>query len=243
MVAKVHERWRSDRLEQELSLVRWGSWGTPVLVFPTAGGDAEEIEREGMVDACDELLGAGRVKLYSCDSLAGRAMLVGAGSAQHRTWMLNAFHHTIAHEVVPAIRADCGGVPVEVIAAGSSIGAFNALAMLTRFPATFRAAVCMSGTYDLQRFLDGRFDEDLYVSSPLHFLPGLGGPHLDVLRGRFALLASGEGRWEDIGESWRAAQVLGAQGIPNRVDSWGPHWDHQWPTWRRMLPQYLDELA
>ena len=33
------------------------------------------------------------------------------------------------------------------------------------------------------------------------------------------------------------ANVLGKQGIPNRVDSWGPEWHHDWPTWRAMLPQ------
>ena len=57
------------------------------------------------------------------------------------------------------------------------------------------------------------------------------------------MLASGAGKWEDVGESWRMADALGAQGIPNRVDNWGPHWDHQWPTWRQMLPQYLRELT
>ena len=57
------------------------------------------------------------------------------------------------------------------------------------------------------------------------------------------LLASGEGDWEDIGESWRMAEVLGAKGIPNRVDSWGPEYRHDWPTWHRMLPQYLRELT
>jgi len=38
------------------------------------------------------------------------------------------------------------------------------------------------------------------------------------------------------------AEVLGAKEIPNRVDSWGPEFAHQWPTWRQMLPQYLREL-
>ena len=57
------------------------------------------------------------------------------------------------------------------------------------------------------------------------------------------LLASGEGAWEDIGESWRVANVLGDKGVPNRVDSWGADWEHGWDTWRRMLPVYLDELA
>ena len=39
------------------------------------------------------------------------------------------------------------------------------------------------------------------------------------------------------------AHVLGSRGVPNRVDPWGPEWHHDWPTWRRMLPQYLDELT
>jgi len=56
-------------------------------------------------------------------------------------------------------------------------------------------------------------------------------------------LPSGEGDYEDIGESWRMASVLGAKGVPNRVDPWGPEWRHDWVTWRAMLPKYLDEFA
>ena len=37
--------------------------------------------------------------------------------------------------------------------------------------------------------------------------------------------------------------VLGARGIPNRVIEWGPEWDHDWPTWRKMLPIYVDEYV
>ena len=69
------------------------------------------------------------------------------------------------------------------------------------------------------------------------------GPHLEKLRSRFVLFASGEGEAEDIGESWRAANVLGSRGIPNRVDSWGTDRNHDWPLWREMLPKYLEELT
>ena len=41
----------------------------------------------------------------------------------------------------------------------------------------------------------------------------------------------------------RMANVLGSKGVPNRVDSWGPDRDHDWPLWRDMLPRYVDELA
>lgn len=240
---KVATRWHSERLGEAITLVRWGEVGTPVLAFPTAGGDAEEIERNGLVAACADLLADGRVKLYSCDSVAGRAMMAGAGSVGHRLWLLRQFQECVRAEIVPAVHADSGGSDQPLIAAGASIGAFNALAVLCRYPDVFGAAVCMSGTYDLGRFYDGAAPGDLHALSPLQFLPGMDGPQLDRLQQRFVVLAAGEGDWEDVGESWRAAHVLGASGVPNRVDPWGPDWPHEWPTWQRMLPQYLDQLT
>lgn len=240
---KATERWYSERLGRPIGLSRWGHYGTPVLVFPTAGGDADEIEHNGLVDACRPLIEAGRVKLYSCDSVAGRAMLEKEGSPEHRMELLDQFHQCVVSEVVPAVRADLGGAHVPVVVAGASIGAFNAVAVLCRFPEVFRAAVAMSGTYRLRRLLDGSFSDHLYFASPLDFLPGLDGEQLDTLRQRFVLLASGQGAWEDVGESWAVADALGRKGVPNRVDLWGEEWPHEWHTWHRMLPQYLDELC
>src|SRR6185436_12544527 len=67
---KTVGRWRSERLGREVTLVRWGTYGQPVLLFPTAGGDAEEVERMHLIGACNPLLEAGKIKLYSCDSVA-----------------------------------------------------------------------------------------------------------------------------------------------------------------------------
>ena len=224
-------------------MVRWGSYGRPVLVFPSAGGDAEEIERCGLVGACGQLLADGRVKLYSVDSVAGQAMIAKTDPVERRMWLLNQFHECVRWEVLPTIHADLGGQAIEVIAAGPSIGAFNSVAVLCRYPDVFCAAVGMSGSYRIERFYGDAWSQDLYYSAPLQFLPGLEGPQLDRLRTRRVVLASGEGRWEDAGESWKMAGALGAKGVPNRVDNWGQEWEHDWPTWRRMLPQYLAELG
>ena len=239
---KTVGRWRSERLGREVTLVRWGTYGRPVLLFPTAGGDAEEVERMHLVGALGPLVEAGKIKVYSCDSVAGAALLAREGDARHLMWLQNQFHHYVRHEVVPAIRTDCESPDIEIWATGASIGAFHAVAMVCRFPDVFARACAMSGTYDVRRFFDARdFTDEFWVSSPLHFVPSLDGPHLEKVRTRFILLVSGEGRAEDIGESWRLASVLGKKGIPNRVDSWGPTWHHDWPTWRKMLPQVLDE--
>ncbi len=239
---KAVERWFSPRLGMQMTLARWGTFGTPVLLFPTAGGDAEEAERRDLIAACGPLLEAGRVKIYAVDSVAGQAMVERWGHPHQRIQLLDAFHQYVRHEVVPAIHADCGGEP-EIISAGASIGAFNALAVVCRFPEVFRAAICMSGTFDIDKHYEGQWAQELFFSSPLQFLPGLEGPQLDRLRQRFVLFASGEGAWEDLGESWRAADALGAKGVPNRVVSWGTDWPHDWHTWLEMLPVYLDELT
>ena len=125
---------------------------------------------------------------------------------------------------------------------GASIGAFHSVAVTCRFPDLFSRALAMSGTYNLMRFIEtDRFSEDYFVSSPLQFVPTLSGPHLDRLRKNFILFASGAGRAENMGETWTMANVLGQKGVPNRVDPWGPSVDHDWMTWRKMLPQYLNE--
>jgi esterase/lipase superfamily enzyme len=240
---KTHERWYSSRVESDVSVVRWGHFGKPVLVFPTAGGDAEEIERMGLVDSVGDLLEAGRAKLYSVDSVAGDAMVRETGNALYRAALLNGFHDFVRNEVVPAIRADCRSEDITLITTGASIGAFNAVAMLCRYPEVVTHAVGMSGSYDIARFVGAGGGEHLYFATPNYFLPGLEGPQLDLLRTRSVILACGQGRWENIGESWRLAHILGSKGVPNRVDPWGPEYDHDWPTWRHMLPVYLNELV
>jgi esterase/lipase superfamily enzyme len=242
-MSRESTKWRSERLGRELQVVRWGAVGTPVLVFPTAAGDAEECERFLMIDALAPLMEAQRIKVYSIDSIGTQAILDDDLSREEAARVQNRFDEAVYREVVPAIRADCRDPGIEVVVAGASLGAFNALAALCRHPDVFKTAICMSGTYDLTRWMT-RSSQDWYHSSPLDFLPGLGaGAHLDALRKRFVLLTHGTGRWESPKESWNVADLLGSKGIPNRVDEWGGEWDHDWPTWRRMLPKYLGELA
>ena len=241
---KLSTTWTSHRLGRDVTTVRWGHHGVPVLLFPTAGGDAEECERWHMIDVLTPLLEAGRVKVYSCDSVAGQVWTDGKSRGHHRARVQNQYDAFVVSEVVPAIRADCRTPDIPIIAAGASIGAFNALAAICRHPDLFMSAVCMSGTYDLEPWLKGEMSLDFYYSSPLHFLPNLAqGPELTKLQERFILLATGEGRWEEPAQSWRAANVLGRKGVPNRVDLWGAHYHHDWETWREMLPKYLDELT
>ena len=192
----------SPRLEQNVSFIRWGHWGQPVLLFPITGSDAEEVERMQLIAALGSLLEAGKVKIYSCDSIAGRALAAKTGSVEYRCWLQKQFGEYIAAEAVPAIRVDCASKAAEVVVAGASIGAFNAVAAACRYPNLFSGAIGMSGTYDLERLFGFTGNEDYYISAPMCFLTNLGpGPFLERLKSRFFILAYGQGRWENPNNS------------------------------------------
>lgn len=238
----VKSRWYSHRVQQEVTLARWGYFGQPLLLVPTAGGDAEECERWLMIKVLEPLLVKGAIKVYSCDSVAGQAWFQRDSSPEHRMWLMNQFQEYIRHEVVPAIYLDCRSDGLPIWAAGASIGAYHAVSLVCRYPDVFFRAIGMSGTYDLMRFIEtDHFTHDYFVATALRFLPYLSDQHKAILRQRFVLLASGQGHAENIGESWNMARMLGEELVPNWMADWGHDWPHDWQTWRAMLPKYLTE--
>lgn len=235
--------WYSERLRREIGVARWGEVGAPLLLFPPAGGDAREVERCQLIAALEEPLRERRIKVYTPDGIPARGWTDPSMPPHERATLQLRYADYVYNELVPFIRGDCFDPGLEIVAAGAAFGAFNALMALCRHPDAFRAAICLSGIYDLEHFMGGAHTLDFHFASPLHFLPYLDeGEHLETLRGRIAVLAMGGGRFEEPQDSWRMADVLGSRGVPNRVDDWGPGFDHDWSTWRVMLPRYVQEL-
>src|SRR5215469_4051600 len=64
---EVAELW-SDAIGAAGTVIRYGHWGRPVLVFPSEQGRASDFQNNGMLDAIGGLVDAGRVKIYCVDS-------------------------------------------------------------------------------------------------------------------------------------------------------------------------------
>ncbi len=234
--------WHSHHLQMNTQIVRWGNYGRPLLLFPTAGGDAEEVERFYLIQNLAPFIHEGRLKVYSVDSINGKTWIQDP-SVPHRVWVQQQYDKFIANEVVPIIRRDCQSDSIEIMTAGASIGAYNALVSICRHPDLFNRAICMSGTFDIEKWLEGQWYDEFHHHSPIQFVPGLpDGEHLDRLRQAFILLATGTGDYENPDESWKVANVLGQKSVPNRVDLWDANWKHDWGTWREMLPKYVQEM-
>lgn len=238
---EIH-KFHSQELQMQTQIVRWGNFGQPLLLFPTAGGDAEEVERFFLIQRLAPFIHEGRLKVYSVDSINGKTW-INDPSIPHRVWVQQQYDKFIANEIVPLVRRDCNRDDIEIMTAGASIGAFNALVSICRNPHLFKSAICMSGTYDIEKWLEGQWFDEFYHQCPIQFVPNLpDGDQLNALRSRFILLATGAGDHEAPDESWKVENALASKGIPNRVDVWGDNWKHDWETWREMIPQYVQEM-
>jgi esterase/lipase superfamily enzyme len=212
--------WTSTRFPHPARLVRWGHFGVPVLIFPTAGGDFEEIERFQLVAALGSLIDGGRIKVYSVDGLAARARLAASANIDER------FDSFLYEEVLQRVRADCQDARIEPMLVGATLGAATAISTLMRHPDAFRAAIGMSGVY----------------GDTINEVADLSVSRLEQLKGCPITLGTGGGDYENPSDSKRLADALGAKGIPCRCKYWGPARDRTWSTWRDQLPGLLGEL-
>lgn len=236
--------WRSHALGRDMSVARWGHFGKPVLLFPTAGGDFLECERFLMIRALQPLIEAGRIKVFSCASVSGESWLNPDERPWHKSWLQARFDQYIHEELLPFVKSESGGTPQGFVAVGASLGAYNALNTVTKHPEWFDLAIAMSGTFDFKRWMGGHSDDNYYFNMPLHFLPNLAeGPQLDRLRRVRIVLATGQGRAEAPHESVWIARILESKGVPHNLEVWGHDVHHDWPTWRTMLPMFLDKLV
>lgn len=237
------QRWFSPALGRPMDVAVFGDRGRPLLLFPTAGGDYLEVSRMGLIDAIAELLEQGVVRVYCCGSISGEGWLAPDAHPAHKVWMQDRFDAYVAEELVPWIRHESQDSLVRIISAGASLGACNAVSTHLRHPELFWLSIGLSGTYDFDRWMEGHRSHAYYLHQPFQFLPNLPeGPQLQWLRNGKFYIASGRGRWEAPEESRRLGQLLGAKAIPNYVDLWGADVDHDWPTWRTMLPVILRKL-
>lgn len=237
-------KWDSPRLDREMGMAIYGNTGKPVLFFPTGGGDFLDCERFRMVDALAPLINAGRIKLYSVDSVSRWSWIDQNCEPKQKIEIQAAYDDYLVNELLPFIKHDSSDTTQRFAATGASIGAYLAYAAVARHPDWFDLMCAMSGTYQMDRRLKGYWDPTWYLHDPTQFLPNLPDdhPHLALLHEAFFVLGLGR-HYENDTYTKNASWALSRRGIPHRVEQWGGQSGHDWPTWRTMLPLFLNRLA
>jgi esterase/lipase superfamily enzyme len=236
--------WYSSRLGLEMPIVSYGDHGHPLLLLPTAQADFLENERFYLIKAIEPLIFAGKVQVFSIESINRHAWMnssVPVHEAARRHALYSVY---IEEEVVPHIRRVMNNPYARVAVSGASFGAFHAANQFFRRPDLFDTLIAMSGFYDLEPdYTYGHREDNIYYNNPMSFIANMNDGHtLDLLRHNCEIhIVSGRGDYEAPHCSERLSKLLWDKGIPNNLDLWGLDVNHDWPWWRKMLPHYIGE--
>ncbi len=246
---RLHVELDAPGLHRPGTVIRYGHWGRPVLVFPSEAGRAWDYEDNGMVEAVRELVDGGRVKLYCVDSFDAVSWSDRWLSLEDRARTHLAYEAWITGAVVDFIRRDTSGA-TEAITTGCSMGAFHAVNFALRRADLFPVAIGLSGNYDPSTWHAwGEPGSAAYDLNPSWYVPDLWGGHLDWLRSRLTLvLTVGQGAWEThptqaLPSTRHLAGMLQHKGIHAELHEWGQDVSHDWCWWQRQIAHHLPRFC
>lgn len=227
----------SAHLDRDMELLVFGHAGLPVVVFPTSQGRFYEFEDRGLIAAVAHKLDAGQIQLWCLDSLDAESWYNRSVPPRWRIARHLQYETYVMDEVLPLIRQKN---PNPLLASlGCSFGGYHAVNIALRHPDRFTGFLSMSGAFDLTNFLGGYYDNDAYFNIPPHYLPNLTDPwYFDRYRNNRYVLATG---WDDhcLAQNQNLARIMGEKSIPHNLYIWDSWNSHDWPTWARMMNEYL----
>lgn len=232
--------WHSPSLNREMPIATYGHHGFALLLIPTAAADYLEYERFRLIEELAPQINGGKVKVFSIDSINTQSWLNNHMEPAHKAIRHNQFNEYVFNEVVPFIK-NSTSPETPIITSGASFGALHAMNLFLKRPDLVNGTISMSGVYDLSEYTKGFFDDQVYFNSPIHYIPNL--EDHDILERHRAgriIIATGSGSYEDPEANRRFSQVLHGKSIPHELDVWGQDIHHDWPTWRRMLPHFIE---
>ena len=233
--------WFSPSLQKEMPIVTYGTYGFALLLVPTAGADYLEYERFQMIDQLAPFIEAGKMKVFSIDSINKESWLNNEMLGEHKAIKHNQYNEYVYNEVIPFIK-NATSWNTSIILAGASLGALHSMNLFLKRPDLINGVIAMSGVYDLTEYTKGFFDEQVYYNSPMHYMPNLTDHNMleQIRSSQHIHILTGEGEYEAPDAARAFAGVLYNKGINYELSVWGNEWKHDWLTWRAMLPLFID---
>lgn len=233
--------WYSPSLNKEMPIVSYGDKGFALLLIPTAAADYLEYERFQLIDALAPYIDSGKVRVFSIDSINEESWLNNKLAGAHKAIRHNQFNDYIYNEVIPFIKKNTDE-GTKIITCGASFGALHSMNLFLKRPDLIDGVLAMSGVYNLSDYTKGFYDDQVYFNSPMHYLPNLEDHEIleQIRKSNHIIIATGSGAYEDPTASQEFASVLYNKGITYKLDVWGKEWKHDWPTWRSMVPFYVE---
>ena len=239
----------SPALDRDMECKVYGHAGRPVLFIPCQDGRFFDFENFHMTDAWAPFIDAGRVMVFSIDTIDRETWSDKGGDPYWRIRRYEQWIHFITDEMVPFMRAMVNehngwtGYP-GIIAFGCSLGATHAANLFFRFPQLFDGMLALSGIYTAACGFDGYMDEVVYRNSPVDYLSGMSADHpfIEEYRRHRGIICVGQGPWEVPETTRRIAELNAEKNMGLWVDFWGYDCSHDWDWWYKQVAYFVPHL-
>jgi esterase/lipase superfamily enzyme len=238
----------SHSLQREMEYKVYGHRGKPIVAFPTSCGRFFQYEDNGMVEVLKNYIADGRIQLWTLDGIDEETFFSQDPDIHSRINRHNQYEQYIVQELIPSIlhtsKMNNNGEDQKIWVTGCSMGAFHSANIFFRYPFLFDGLLALSGVYSTYYFFENYMNDDVYLHSPLHNLPGLHDEHyLQSYRHSRLVFCTGQGAYEDemVAETHLLKKLLEEKSIPARIDFWGHDSNHDWDWWRKQFRYYIDE--
>ncbi len=234
---KETKKWRSPSLGMDMELTIYGTGGTPIIGLPTRGATCHQWEEFGMVDAISYQLENGYNKLYCLSSIDKESFLNSEVSPEQRLVRQQQFESYVVEEVVPYVEEQSS--INFIIIAGVDLGGYHAITTALKYPESFGKAIGMSGIYDIKPFMDGFYNDDVYYSNPMDFVPNMSKQSLlnKVEEVDYRLVSFDADERKRDAE--RFSNVLRMKFIEHDLDIWTMETTNEWDLWPQMLKTHI----
>ena len=224
-----------------MEIATYGHYGFALLLIPTAAADYLEYERFQLLKSIEKYINEGKVKVFSINSINMESWMNNRMNPRNKAIRHQQFNDYVYHEVIPYIRTKTSD-NTPIITCGASFGALHSMNLFLKRPDLISGVVAMSGCYDLSAYTKGYYDEDVFFNSPEQYMPNLSEDwYLSRIRNaQKILISTGSGAHETPEASRRFSTILTQKNINHELDVWGNDMPHDWDTWRKMLPYYLE---
>lgn len=247
MLIKSHKSF-SKYLGKDMEFKVYGNGGKPCIVFPSEGGRFIDFENEGMINAAEKFIEAGKIQFFCCDSNYEETWLDENGDPRTRMEKHELWYEYVVEELVPQVQKisqTANGKKQKLMTCGCSIGGFQALNFLLRRPDIFDLVLSMSAMLTSDYFMDYR-DELTYYNSPLTYLPEMANDHeyIDLYNKSDITLCCGQGsgELEYVNMHKQIEEIFASKGINGWVTYWGYDVTHDYNWWKRQLAYFLQFL-
>jgi esterase/lipase superfamily enzyme len=234
-VKRTYGSWVSPSLGRTMEYLWFGDRGRPLLIFPTSMGTFYQNEDFGLTGALADKVDAGFIQIVCVDSVDAESWYNKEAHPRDKVRRHEDYDRYLREEMIPHVFTRA---PHNLAVFGASFGAYHAANLAGRYPGVVTKAICFSGLYDVDQFLDGYWDEACYYNTPTAYIANMSEEWCARLRQVEWVVATGEND-SLVRQNREFAELLWRKGIPCHAEFWPGVFGHDWPFWKEHLGRFI----